>query len=101
MHKVGLHTDCYLSLDAPPHSIAVQFVHFPALYFGTTGLVAVCWFHGKCVQVTFLEANATLPLYWLQLCICSGEFRLRLRQLEKELLQALNEVRGKILDNDQ
>ena len=31
----------------------------------------------------------------------SGEFRLRLRQLEKELLQALNDVRGKILDNDQ
>ncbi|XP_065175263.1 cytoplasmic dynein 1 heavy chain 1-like [Sycon ciliatum] len=29
-----------------------------------------------------------------------GEFRLRLRQLEKSLLQALNEVEGKILDND-
>ncbi|XP_050421392.1 dynein heavy chain, cytoplasmic isoform X3 [Adelges cooleyi] len=29
-----------------------------------------------------------------------GEFHLRLRQLEKSLLQALNEAKGKILDND-
>ncbi|XP_065362456.1 dynein heavy chain, cytoplasmic-like [Calliphora vicina] len=29
-----------------------------------------------------------------------GEFRLRLRQLEKSLLQALNDAKGKILDND-
>lgn len=30
----------------------------------------------------------------------SGEFHLRLRQLEKCLLQALNEAKGKILDDD-
>lgn len=29
-----------------------------------------------------------------------GEFQLRLRQLEKSLLQALNEVKGRILDDD-
>ncbi|ESO88534.1 hypothetical protein LOTGIDRAFT_145853 [Lottia gigantea] len=29
-----------------------------------------------------------------------GEFQLRLRQLEKSLLQALNDVKGKILDDD-
>lgn len=34
------------------------------------------------------------PLYF------SGEFQLRLRQLEKSLLQALNEVKGRILDDD-
>lgn len=31
---------------------------------------------------------------------CSGEFHLRLRQLEKSLLQALNDAKGKILDDD-
>ena len=30
----------------------------------------------------------------------SGEFSLRLRHLEKSLLSALNEVKGRILDND-
>lgn len=30
----------------------------------------------------------------------AGEFQLRLRQLEKSLLQALNEVKGRILDDD-
>lgn len=29
-----------------------------------------------------------------------GEFQLRLRQLEKSLLQALNDVKGRILDDD-
>lgn len=33
-------------------------------------------------------------------CVTSGEFHLRLRQLEKSLLQALNEAKGKILDDD-
>ncbi len=32
--------------------------------------------------------------------LCTGEFQLRLRQLEKSLLQALNEVKGRILDDD-
>lgn len=32
--------------------------------------------------------------------LSSGEFQLRLRQLEKSLLQALNEVKGRILDDD-
>ncbi len=32
--------------------------------------------------------------------LCAGEFQLRLRQLEKSLLQALNEVKGRILDDD-
>lgn len=30
----------------------------------------------------------------------SGEFHLRLRHLEQSLLQALNEVKGRILDDD-
>ena len=30
----------------------------------------------------------------------AGEFHLRLRQLEKSLLQALNDTKGKILDDD-
>lgn len=33
-------------------------------------------------------------------CLFLGEFQLRLRQLEKSLLQALNEVKGRILDDD-
>lgn len=33
-------------------------------------------------------------------CRVPGEFQLRLRQLEKSLLQALNEVKGRILDDD-
>jgi dynein heavy chain 1, cytosolic len=32
--------------------------------------------------------------------IFSGEFLLRLRQLEKSLLSSLNEVKGRILDDD-
>lgn len=35
-----------------------------------------------------------------QICLVTGEFQLRLRQLEKSLLQALNEVKGRILDDD-
>jgi len=31
---------------------------------------------------------------------CAGEFLLRLRQLEKSLLSALNEAKGRILDDD-
>ena len=31
---------------------------------------------------------------------CTGEFHLRLRHLEQSLLQALNEVKGRILDDD-
>ena len=40
-------------------------------------------------------------------CVCElslspslGEFHLRLRRLEQSLLQALNEVKGRILDDD-
>lgn len=36
----------------------------------------------------------------MSLFILSGEFQVRLRQLEKSLLQALNEVKGRILDDD-
>ncbi|CAI8017799.1 Cytoplasmic dynein 1 heavy chain 1, partial [Geodia barretti] len=32
--------------------------------------------------------------------LCQGEFHLRLRHLEQSLLQALNEVKGRILDDD-
>jgi dynein heavy chain 1, cytosolic len=32
--------------------------------------------------------------------VLTGEFHLRLRQLEKSLLQALNDAKGKILDDD-
>lgn len=35
-----------------------------------------------------------------RVCVAAGEFQLRLRQLEKSLLQALNEVKGRILDDD-
>ncbi|ETE61722.1 Cytoplasmic dynein 1 heavy chain 1, partial [Ophiophagus hannah] len=39
--------------------------------------------------------------FCLRVCvIVKGEFQLRLRQLEKSLLQALNEVKGRILDDD-
>lgn len=31
---------------------------------------------------------------------CLGEFQLRLRQLEKNLLQVLNDSKGQILDDD-
>ena len=34
------------------------------------------------------------------LVLSIGEFQLRLRQLEKSLLQALNEAKGRILDDD-
>lgn len=38
---------------------------------------------------------------WSKTFLCLlGEFQLRLRQLEKSLLQALNEVKGRILDDD-
>ena len=33
-------------------------------------------------------------------CFGLGEFHLRLRHLEQSLLQALNEVKGRILDDD-
>lgn len=39
---------------------------------------------------------AQLYEYWSSI----GEFHLRLRQLEKSLLQALNDAKGKILDDD-
>ena len=42
-------------------------------------------------------------IYLTVLCYFSprpGEFQLRLRQLEKSLLQALNDVKGRILDDD-
>ena len=41
--------------------------------------------------------------YILNVCpfvLFAGEFQLRLRQLEKSLLQALNEAKGRILDDD-
>ena len=37
---------------------------------------------------------------WSVVCSHAGEFHLRLRQLEKSLLQALNDAKGKILDDD-
>lgn len=40
-----------------------------------------------------MPANSGCP-------VVAGEFQLRLRQLEKSLLQALNEVKGRILDDD-
>jgi len=40
-------------------------------------------------------------LCWcVMLRFCAGEFLLRLRQLEKSLLSALNEAKGRILDDD-
>ena len=32
--------------------------------------------------------------------VLQGEYQLRLRQLEKSLLQTLNDVKGRILDDD-
>lgn len=40
------------------------------------------------------------PQYHPYVCCHTGEFHLRLRQLEKSLLQALNDAKGKILDDD-
>jgi len=34
------------------------------------------------------------------LLLCVGEFSLRLRQLERSLLNSLNEAKGRILDDD-
>lgn len=47
-----------------------------------------------------------IMILWSCTCICtlylcfSGEFQLKLRHLEKSLLQALNASKGKILDDD-
>ena len=41
-------------------------------------------------------STGTIPY----VCVFAGEFALRLRQLEKSLLSSLNEVKGKILDDD-
>ena len=38
--------------------------------------------------------------YNFNFCFGLGEFHLRLRHLEQSLLQALNEVKGRILDDD-
>ena len=49
----------------------------------------------------FLFFFFDLYLHCLFIPIISlGEFQLRLRQLEKSLLQALNDTKGKILDDD-
>lgn len=62
-----------------------------------------CW---SCrVSVMVFSAGWRWPLYLMMraftfCCVPSGEFQLRLRQLEKSLLQALNEVKGRILDDD-
>ena len=43
-----------------------------------------------------MSEMSELQLYY----IFAGEFHLRLRHLEHSLLQALNEVKGRILDDD-
>ena len=44
--------------------------------------------------------NGCFMISWSVLDCLAGEFHLRLRQLEKSLLQALNDAKGKILDDD-
>ena len=44
--------------------------------------------------------HETVRLLFFRVLSPAGEFHLRLRQLEKCLLQALNEAKGKILDDD-
>jgi len=39
-------------------------------------------------------------MHLLCVMLCAGEFLLRLRQLEKSLLSALNAAKGRILDDD-
>lgn len=43
------------------------------------------------------EIKLTLRILWFSF---PGEFHLRLRHLEKSLLQALNDAKGRILDDD-
>lgn len=52
-----------------------------------------------CVCLIPMKCRIVLLLRYLS-SFYSGEFHLRLRQLEKSLLQALNDAKGKILDDD-
>ena len=48
-----------------------------------------------------MQSNIDAHLYIVVvLLLFIGEFNLRLRQLEKSLLQALNDTKGRILDDD-
>lgn len=53
----------------------------------------------KTVLIMILWSHACTCICTLYLCF-SGEFQLKLRHLEKSLLQALNASKGKILDDD-
>ncbi|ELK01220.1 Cytoplasmic dynein 1 heavy chain 1, partial [Pteropus alecto] len=90
-----------------------------ALRFGNPLLVQVEFPPDLCSRVTFVNFTVTRSSLQSQclnevlkaerpdvdekrsdLLKLQGEFQLRLRQLEKSLLQALNEVKGRILDDD-
>ena len=51
-----------------------------------------------CVQESSLSVCVFRRVHCLSVCL--GEFMLRLRQLEKSLLSALNESKGRLLDDD-
>lgn len=49
-----------------------------------------------CNETGIYQSYSFFPLWFFS----AGEFHLRLRHLEQSLLQALNEVKGRILDDD-
>ena len=67
---------------AYPHNIYILFCFLFCFFFVD---VSLCF-------------KQCLPSYTAPLL--TGEFHLRLRHLEQSLLQALNEVKGRILDDD-
>ncbi|XP_041352869.1 LOW QUALITY PROTEIN: cytoplasmic dynein 1 heavy chain 1-like [Gigantopelta aegis] len=56
--------------------------------------------HSQCLNQVLKSERPDVDEKRSDLLKLQGEFQLRLRQLEKSLLQALNDVKGKILDDD-
>ena len=66
--------------------------------------LCICTLH---LETSFLPDPDVIPFILFQFMLSgfycikfSGEFQLRLRHLEKSLLQALNDAKGNILDDD-
>jgi dynein heavy chain 1 len=57
-------------------------------------------FHSQCLNSVLKAERPDIDEKRSDLVKLQGEYHLRLRQLEKSLLQALNYVKGKILDDD-
>ena len=65
----------------------------------STEWLYLCW-GGIKKLVTLCDTFHCSAVAYFVLCHCAGEFLLRLRQLEKSLLSALNEAKTRILDDD-